>query len=92
MSQKLTQEELNQLQAHRFEANRLAANLGELSYQKTLLEFELDNVKAGIKENVRNQRDFLKSLGEKYGDGSINFETGEIAPLEVAEEAPVAAE
>ena len=82
MSQKLSQEELEQFQSYRSEANRFAAILGEYTYQKTLIEFELDIIKAGMKENAKNQRDFLNSLGEKYGDGRINFETGEIAPIE----------
>lgn len=82
MSQKLSQEELEQAQALRSETNRLAAVLGEYTYQKTLIEFELEVIKAGMKENAKAQRDFLRNLGEKYGDGSINFETGEITPIE----------
>jgi len=82
MSQQLSQEELTQAQELRSENNRLAAILGEYSYQKTLIEFELEVIKAGIKEGAKAQRDFLRTLGEKYGDGSINFETGEITPIE----------
>lgn len=86
MSQKLTQEELDQFKGYRSEANRFAAILGEYAYQKTLIEFELDVIKAGMRENAKGQREFLNSLGEKYGNGSINFETGEIVPLETAPE------
>ena len=82
MSQQLSQEELVQSQALRSETNRFAAILGEYTYQKTLIEFELEVIKAGMKENAKAQRDFLRTLGEKYGDGSINFETGEITPIE----------
>lgn len=82
MSQKLSQEELEQFQNYRSEVNRFAAILGEYTYQKTLIEFELDIIKAGMKENAKNQRELLNSLGEKYGDGKINFETGEITPIE----------
>ena len=82
MSQKLSQEELEQAQTLRSEASRFAAILGEYTYQKTLIEFELEVIKAGMKENAKTQRDFLRNLGEKYGDGSINFETGEITPIE----------
>lgn len=86
MSQKLTQEELDQFKALRGEANRFAAVLGEYTYQKTLIEFELDVIKAGMRENAKNQREFLKVLGEKYGDGSINFETGELVPFETPQD------
>jgi hypothetical protein len=82
MSQKLTQEELQQFQEYRSESSRFAAILGEYTYKKTLIEFELEVIKAGIRENAQEQTQFLRALGEKYGDGSINFETGEIVPVE----------
>lgn len=82
MSQKLTPEELEQFQTYRSEANRFAAILGEYVYRKTLIEFELDVIKAGMKENIQEQGKFLRDLGEKYGDGAINFETGEISPIQ----------
>jgi len=79
-TQKLTPEELQEFQANRSEVNRLAAISGELNYQKTLLELELENLKEAIKSNALKQREQLKQLGEKYGDGVINPETGEITP------------
>jgi len=78
MSAQLTPEELKEFQAFRFEANRHASILGELHYQRTLVDLELDGLKQAIRENARKQQANLKTLGEKYGDGSINVETGEI--------------
>ena len=75
---KLTAEELQDFQSLRQESTRLAAVLGELHYQKTLIDLELDNLKEAIKNLAIKQREQLKQLGEKYGDGSINPETGEI--------------
>jgi len=80
-TKQLTPEELQEFQTSRQEANRLAAILGELHFQRTLLDLELDNVKEGIKANAVKQREQLKQLGEKYGDGTINPETGELTPL-----------
>lgn len=80
-TKQLTPEELQEFQASRQEANRLAAILGELHFQRTLLDLELDNVKEGIKANAVKQREQLRQLGEKYGDGTINPETGELTPL-----------
>ncbi len=82
MSQKLTPEELQEFQSYRQESNRLAAVLGELSYRRTLIEFELDGVKEAIKANAQKQNEQLRALGAKYGDGSINVETGDISPVE----------
>lgn len=79
---KLTEQELQEFKAFRQEANRLAAILGEIHYQRVLIDAELENVKAAIKANVIAQQEQLKKLGEAYGDGSINAETGEIAPIE----------
>jgi hypothetical protein len=81
MSALLTPEELQEFQAGRQEASRLAAVLGELSFQKTLLDSEIENVKEGIRASVLKQREQLRTLGEKYGDGTINPETGEIIPI-----------
>jgi len=81
MSAVLTPEELQEFQAGRQEASRLAAVLGELSFQKTLLDFEIENVKEGIRASVLKQREQLRTLGEKYGDGTINPEAGEIIPI-----------
>jgi len=81
MSQKLTAEELQDFQAFRQEANRLASILGELHYQRTLIDLELDGVKEGIKGNTLAQQAQLKEFGTKYGDGSINVSTGEITVI-----------
>lgn len=80
-TKKLTSEELQEFQTNRQEAARLAAILGELHFQRTLLDLELDNLKEAIKANALMQREQLKQLGEKYGDGSINPENGEITPI-----------
>jgi hypothetical protein len=80
---KLTPEELQEFQANRQDAARLAAVLGELHFQRTLLDLELENIKEAIKANALKQRDQLKELGAKYGDGTINPENGEITLLSV---------
>jgi len=77
----LTEQELQDFKAFRQEANRLAAILGELYYQRTLIDLELENVKAGVKANAAAQQAQLKQFGEAYGDGSINVETGDITPI-----------
>lgn len=78
MSDKLTAEELQKFQSFRFNANQLAAILGDLHYQKTLLDLELEKVKEKIKENADNQQANLRELGAKYGNVSVNFEDGSL--------------
>jgi len=81
MNQQLTPEELQEFKSYRSEATQLASILGELNYQKTLIELELEKVKQAVKTSTEDQQKFMKTLGEKYGDGSINVETGEITPI-----------
>ena len=81
MSQNLTPEELQQFQDLRNGIYETISILGDLNYRKTLLELELDNIKGTIKDNAIKERDLLKEFGKKYGDGSINSQTGEITPV-----------
>lgn len=82
MSQQLTPEELQQFQDLRNGIYETISILGDLNYRKTLLDLELDGLKETIKQNALKERDLLKEFGKKYGDGSINPETGEITPLQ----------
>lgn len=81
MSQKLSPEELKQFQDLRNSIYETISILGDLNYRKTLIDFEIDKLKEAIKQNSEKERELLKVFGQRYGDGSINAETGEITPL-----------
>ena len=83
MSEKvtLTSEELQEFQSIRNEIFGTIGVLGDLTYKKTLLEFEIESLNATIKQNIIKERVLLEQFGQKYGNGSINTETGEITPL-----------
>jgi len=81
MSQTLTPEELQQFQDLRNGIYETISILGDLNYRKTLLDLELDGLKDTIKQNALKEREVLKEFGKKYGDGSINSQTGEITPV-----------
>ena len=78
---KLTSEELQQFQDIRNNIFETISILGDLNYRKTLIDFELQNLNEAIKQNAIKEKALLKGFGEKYGDGSINVETGDITPL-----------
>jgi hypothetical protein len=82
MSQQLTAEELQQFQKVRNSIFETISILGELNYRKTLLEVELEALKATIKDNAAKEKALLNEFGKKYGDGSINTETGVITPIQ----------
>jgi hypothetical protein len=78
--QLLTQEELQQLQEVKDEVLNIASALGELEYQKTVMQIEQDKLVARVKAIRETEQTLLKGFGQKYGDGIINLETGEIDP------------
>ena len=81
MSQKLSTEELTKFQSVRKEIYETISILGDLNYRKTLLDLELDNLREVIKKNAIAEKALLKEFGQKYGDGSINVETGDITSI-----------
>lgn len=76
--QLLTQEELQQLKNIKDEVLSVASALGELEYQNTIIKIEQEKLVARVKDIKEREQQLLKSFGEKYGDGIINLETGEI--------------
>jgi regulator of replication initiation timing len=74
----LTEEEIQSLRDLSFRQSNLINALGQLEYQITLLE----NNKSALKERIQGLEEENKTLGqaltEKYGNGSLNLETGEI--------------
>jgi predicted nuclease with TOPRIM domain len=68
---KLTTEELDEVKKIRSSYNDLAISLGELEIEKSrLLEFR--------KTLSDRELAIAKTLQDKYGEGSINLETGEV--------------
>ena len=84
MSEKvaLTPEELKQFQDIRSEIFESIGILGDLNYRKTLINFEIENLNGVLKQNAIKEKTLLTEFGQKYGDGSINVETGEITPVQ----------
>lgn len=71
IAKKLTAEELQAVKNIRQEYSNLAYALGDLELQKaTLLENQ--------KELVSKEKQIAKQLQEKYGQGTIDLETGEV--------------
>ena len=84
MSEKvtLTPEELKQFQDLREEIFESISVLGDLNYKKTLLNFEIENLNNVIKQNALKEKALLTEFGIKYGNGSIDVETGVITPIQ----------
>ena len=73
----LSEEELNQVKAFRVQENQIMFALGKNRIEK-------ENLLASYRAVVAQEQDFHSKLSIKYGDGSIDLSTGEIAPFENA--------
>ena len=87
-TQKLTAEELQQIQEMQKQYNQFVFDLGSIEaqiqgllVQKGLLEKEKDGVISDIKTLGDKERELVVVLQEKYGVGNIDPQTGEITPL-----------
>ena len=74
---KLTENELERLHQVRKDSLEIASALGELQYQKTVLELLMDTQKEKIKELKKSETLLFEELRGKYGTININIETGE---------------
>ena len=79
---KVTENELQRIAFIKKEALDIASALGELQYQKEILELQMESQREKIKD-VRSQEDKLfVELRDNYGNISINIETGEYTVVE----------
>jgi len=79
---KVTENELQRIAFIKKEALDIASALGELQYQKEILELQMQSQREKIKD-VRSQEDKLfVELRDNYGNISINIETGEYTVVE----------
>ena len=79
MEQKLTPEELQQINLIKSDALEVAALLGELEYQKMSIELDMEEQRKRIKEIRVKEKQVFEEIRSKYGNISINTETGEIS-------------
>jgi hypothetical protein len=74
---KLTETEHQLIQLIKRDALEVASTLGELSYQRMTIDLLIDEEKKKVKDIKERETKILDELKEKYGNVSINIETGE---------------
>lgn len=84
---KISEEELQEINTLRSKLATIVSEVGQLSLQIQLLESDLVELKSKVTENsttfkklLVDEQTLVNRLSEKYGTGSINFETGEFTP------------
>lgn len=75
---KLTEEELNTIKELKQNYTDLSFALGELELQKANLDKEKKRLLDLQDQLIEKEAVLSKELTEKYGNGSINLENGEI--------------
>ena len=75
---KITEEELQKIKDGREQVTVVAEYLSELVLQQTVLDNLVKNTKQEFLDLVSNEESYFAELNEKYGEGLLDIETGEI--------------
>lgn len=75
---KLDSKDLERLQNLNNEINSLVLSLGQIELEKAVLENQKTNLLNTFSQLQNTQEELAKELSTKYGDGTINLDTGEI--------------
>jgi uncharacterized protein YfbU (UPF0304 family) len=75
---KLSEEEVQQIKEIKQEYTSLALSLGELELQKSNIDKEKVRLLNYQEQLNAKETELAQKLTEKYGNGTINIETGEI--------------
>jgi len=78
----LTQEELQKLKDFQTREETLIVAFGQIAYQQQTLDEQQDKAIEEKGKFDKERSEFASNLTSKYGNGTINIETGEITPVE----------
>ena len=79
---KLSQEELNKLEEVRTEENKILVEAGRIALNKILFQEREDKNMEEYKMFRSKQNELAQSLQDKYGEGTINIDSGEFIKAE----------
>jgi len=77
-TKKLTPEELDLVRSLRRDYSNLTISLGELELQLNNINQEKQQLLESHKQLLEKEKQTAQQLQEKYGQGTIDLETGEI--------------
>mgnify|MGYP001244812121 FL=1 len=73
----LSKEEIDNLSSLQNQQDNFVIQLGQIEYQKNLLNQQKQKINQQIESFEQNQIHLAKQLEEKYGKGTVNLESGE---------------
>ncbi len=71
----ISEEDLNQIKAFRSQLNNITFALGKNRIEK-------ESLLAAYRNTTSQEQEYYSKLSIKYGDGSLDLNTGEIVPFE----------
>ena len=77
-NEKLTQEELQRIQQLQNQSQGIVNELGTIEITRINLDARYNAAKEALNALREAEQGLAKELQEKYGDGTINLNTGEI--------------
>ena len=80
-NKKLTQEELQQIEAVKQKSQAVVQELGQIELLKLNLKSRRESVLAFLEELKQEEKALAEALETAYGKGSIDLEKGEFTPL-----------
>jgi hypothetical protein len=81
-TKKLSKEELQQLKDFQRSENEITFALGQLEIRKSYIDKRNETLKNEYQSLLQKQEKVGKELQEKYGEGSIDLEKGELVKSE----------
>jgi hypothetical protein len=75
----VTTEELEELKALRDESDRFVINLGQIQYQRVLLDAQEGQLKEALLKLKGAEKQVTDKLIDKYGNITVDIETGTIS-------------
>jgi len=73
----LSKEEVEKLASLQEQQNNFVIQLGQIEYQKHLLDQQNKSIKDQIETFEKQQIQLAQDLEKKYGRGTVNLESGE---------------
>ena len=73
----LSKEEVEKLASLQEQQNNFVIQLGQIEYQKNLLDQQNKSIKEQIEAFENQQIQLAQDLEKKYGRGTVNLESGE---------------
>ena len=79
---KFTPEEIQEIQNLQQLYTAVVNQAGQVHLEEITLHERKGQVEANFEEVKRKEQELLSNLNTKYGEGSINLETGEFIPVD----------